>query len=447
MKMNMNSTRYISAVAMSLSLLVAVPLANAASASAPAGATLTLPEAEKIALDDEPGLVGKHWEAESLSERAIADGQLMDPKLQVGLVNLAADTFDFNQENMTQFKVGLAQQFPAGDTRKIKTQKTLKQSELARSELEARKLDILKDLRLTWLEIYYWRQAKNTISENRVFFAQLVDIVRSQFSVGRNNQQDLIRAQLELSRLDDRTTKITQMINAQRSKLSRWIGAGNSDRPLPETLPDLQIPVFVDDFEQLSQLFLSHPKVQEIDKKLEVAQKEIDLTKESYKPGWGVNVSYGYRDEMLDGRDRSDFLSAGVTVDLPLFTANRQDKKLLSSEYKYQALKNKRLALLRQLVANLKQEMANEEQLEKRQELYRKLLLPQAKQQAQAALLAYQSDRSDFADVMRAYIDDLNTRLDQQRIKVDRLQAKAKILFLMPNTASKSATEKARQED
>jgi len=399
---------------------------------------LTLKQAEQIALKDEPGLAGKHWEAQSLAERAIADGQLMDPKLQVGLLNLPADTFDFDQENMTQFKVGLAQQFPAGHTRKIKTQKTRKQSELALAELQTRKLDILKDTRLTWLEIYYWQQAEKTIIGNRKLFAQLVNIVRSLFSVGRNNQQDLIRAQLELSRLDDRVAKIDQMIDTQRSKLSRWTGVAASRMPLPDKLPELNAPALPDDFEALSQQFLSHPKIQEIDRKLEIAQKEIDLIKESYKPGWGVNVGYSYRDDMQDGRSRADFVSASVTVDLPLFTARRQDKKRQAAEYKYQALKSQRLALLRQLVANLKQEMANADQLKKRQELYRKLLLPQAKQQAQAALLAYQSDRGDFADVMRAYIDDLNTRLDQQRIDVDRLKAKANILYFVPAAGSGS---------
>ena len=424
----MKTSRLLTLSMAAFSLLAAPNLSQAD----PTGAALTLKEAERIALHEEPGIAGKRWEAKSLEQRAVADGQLMDPKLQVGLLNLPADTFDFNQENMTQFKVGLAQQFPAGHTRKLKTEKTRKQSELALSELETRKLNILKDTRLTWLEIYYWGQAKKTIQSNRKLFAQLVDIVRSLFSVGHNNQQDLIRAQLELSRLDDRLVKIDQMIDAQRSKLSRWIGLEASQRPLPDTLPDLKIPALTDDFEQLSALFFSHPKIQEIDKKLEIAQKNIDLIKESYKPGWGVNVGYSYRDNLQNGQPRSDFVSAGVTVDLPLFTGKRQDKKRLAAEYQYQALKNTRLALLRQLVADLKQEMANAEQLAKRQSLYRQLLLPKAQQQKRAALLAYQADRGDFADVMRAYIDDLNTRLDQERIEVDQLKANAKILYFTP---------------
>ena len=399
---------------------------------------LTLEQAEQIALVNEPGIISQQWQMESLSAQSVADGQLKDPKLQVGLNNLPTDTFEFDQENMTQFKVGIVQQFPSGDSLNIKQQKTQKQSELFLSKISDRKLSIIKEVRLTYFEIYYWEKAKTTIKQNKQFFSQLVDIVQSMFSVGRNNQQDLIRAQLELSRLDDRLVKITQKINTQRSKLSRWIGAQNSVQALTSQLPVLSIPTISDDFETLSQLFYTHPKILEIDKKMEISRKDIELVKESYKPGWALNVGYGYRDNMPNGNKRSDFLSAGVTIDLPLFTANRQDKKLLAKERTYQSLKDKRVEMLRQLVANLQQEVANEEQLQNRHQLYNNLLMPKAKQQTQASLLAYQSDRGDFADVMRAYIDDLNVKLDERRIAVDHLQSKAKILYF---TSSFSKTQ------
>ncbi|MEN8251148.1 MAG: TolC family protein, partial [Bacteroidota bacterium] len=312
---------------------------------------LTLKHAEQLALKDEPGIVSQQWQAQSLSEQSIADGQLMDPKLQVVLNNMPADTFEFDQENMTQFKIGILQQFPSGDTLNIKQKKTQKQSELIQSTISDRKLSIIKDVRLTYLEIYYWEQAEKTVLKNKRLFSHLVDIVQSMFSVGQNNQQDLIRAQLELSRLDVRLTKITQKVNTQRSKLSRWIGTQKSVQPLASQLPELSIPVLSNDFETLSQHFFSHPKIQEIDKKLEISRKDIELVKESYKPGWGLNVSYGYRDNNPNGMKRADFLTAGVTIDLPLFTANRQDKKLLAKEHAYQSLKDKRVELLRKLVA------------------------------------------------------------------------------------------------
>jgi outer membrane protein TolC len=189
-------------------------------------------------------------------------------------------------------------------------------------------------------------------------------------------------------------------------------------------------------FIQLSQLFYNHPIILKVDQQIEISRKDIEIATESYKPGWGLNVSYGYRDNNPNGNSRSDFVSAGVTFDLPLFTANRQDKKRLAKEHAYQALKDKRIEILRQLVSKLQQEINIEEQLTKRHKLYNRILIPQAKQQTTASLLAYQSDRGDFSDVMRAYIDNLNVYLDERRIAVDHLQSRAKILYFMPRLST-----------
>ena len=54
-----------------------------------------------------------------MMEKSVAEGELMDPKLQIGLLNLPTDTFDFDQEPMTQFKVSYIQQFPSGDSRRL----------------------------------------------------------------------------------------------------------------------------------------------------------------------------------------------------------------------------------------------------------------------------------------------------------------------------------------
>jgi hypothetical protein len=64
-------------------------------------------------------------------------------------------------------------------------------------------------------------------------------------------------------------------------------------------------------------------------------------------------------------------------------------------------------------------------ELSRRLALYEERILIQARDHAQASLLAYQNDRGDFADVMRGYIDDLNTRIDYVRLNVEREQAYA----------------------
>jgi len=395
---------------------------------------LTIEKVERLALENEPGISSQDWQVRSLSENAIAESQLPDPKIQLGLINVPTDTYDFDQENMTQIKLGVSQQFPAGNTLDVKQKKIEKQALSIHERKEQRKLTILKTVRLTYLEIYYLEQAKLTILENKKLFSQLTDIVKSLYSVGKNNQQDLIRSQLEISRLDDRIVRIDKKIKAQRYSLARWIGIENSQLRLANKLPEwenteLKESIYEDE-ETLVKQLLKHPIIKEMDYKMEETRQDISLVKESYKPGWGLNVSYSYREDSPDGIERSDFITVGTSIDLPVFSAKRQDKKLLSKEYKYQSLKDERVELLRNLMSTLQQEYSNRNQIIKRNQLYQTLLLPQAKQQAEAALLAYQSDRGDFADVMRAHIDNLNALLDNMRITIDLLKTKSNILYL-----------------
>ena len=77
---------------------------------------LTLDEAEALALAYEPGIEARLSRASALREEAVAAGERPDPMLQLGALNLPVDSFDLDQEPMTQLRVGISQQFPQGDT-------------------------------------------------------------------------------------------------------------------------------------------------------------------------------------------------------------------------------------------------------------------------------------------------------------------------------------------
>ena len=398
-----------------------------------ASETLTLAQAELIALDGEPGIKGLQAKSNSMQERAVAEGQLMDPKIQLGLLNLPTDTFDFDQEAMTQLKLSYIQQFPAGNTRQIKQQKAIKQSEQLHSRVQDRKIDILKQVRLSYLEIMYWEQAKKTIRKNRKLLTQLSDIVQSQFSVGRNSQQDVLTVQLNLSKLDDRSSKIDQMISAERVNLMQWIGDSATQLAIQSEFPEFTLPDLNLDMQGMIETLQSHPKIIEIDQSLDITRKDIEIVDESKKSGWGLNVSYSYRDDAPNGTERADFLSAVVTLDLPLFSEQRQDKQKLSKEWDYQSQKDQRNAVLRKMSSELHKFKEDQRLLENRLNIFRKQLLPQVEQRADAALQAYQSDSGQFSNLMQAYIESLNIKLDETRIIIDRLKTQARILYLVPD--------------
>jgi outer membrane protein TolC len=168
----------------------------------------------------------------------------------------------------------------------------------------------------------------------------------------------------------------------------------------------------------------SHPALRAADARVDAQRAGVALAEERKKPGWALSMAYSYRDGNLPSGDpRSDFVNLSVTMDMPFFRKNRQNRSLAAALSERSASEFEKNELSRRLLSHLDSEYAHWQDLTRRLALYESLILSLSENQAQAALLAYQSDVGDFADVMRGYIDDLNTRLDHVRLQIERGQS------------------------
>lgn len=383
---------------------------------------LTLAEAEDLALEQEPGYEALLLRSQALAEEAVAAGQLPDPTLRVGVANYPIQSGGFSTEGMTQAQLGYRQSFPSGDTREFSTLKFESLSLEMSENAGARRRDVLSEVRRAWFEAYYWQHARAMVEEKRPFFADLVEITRSWYAVGRKTQQDLLRAELELTRIDDRLIEIDRHYSQAVAALAEWTGAA-AVRPIASRLPDWGA---TPSLEELRQKLHAHPVLLAAEARVSAREAEVGVAEESRKPGWSIDVGYGYREgELPNGDPRSDFISVAVTTELPLFRKNRRDRALAAALRERSAAEYNKEQLRRRLSSELDTAYARWQDLDRRATLYETSILGLSSDHAQAALLAYQSDAGDFADVMRGYIDELNTRLEHLRLRIERAQTYA----------------------
>jgi len=407
-------------------------------------ASLSIDNAQNLAVSSDSGITQMLFRSQATQVEAHSQSQLPDPVLIVGAQNLPTDTFKFDQEPMTQFKVGVRQMFPQGDTLSLKEKKLNTQASSLTSVAKTRYLTVTQKVRRLWLEVQYWEREKKILDKDKVLFKQLLEVTHSLYSVGNVQQQDVLRAELELSRLRERVIKADRQSEIQRAQLSRWIGATASIETWPEALPVILLPSNMPSqlasnnfqtnaphiqqalFEQLK----AHPMLVSLQGQIDVADKDIQISKQQYKPAWGVEFNYGYRDgENNDGSDRSDFVSAMVNVSLPLFSNSRQDKTVQSATYRKEAQKNAYQDKLTEMVGNVQTLSRRLLQTEEQLTLFNEQILLKARQHAESSLNAYQVDAANFSDVMRAYISEQRDRLDYERLVVTRLQLISDLQF------------------
>jgi hypothetical protein len=414
-----------------------------------------------------------------------AAASLPDPKMSIGLANLPTDGFDFSQEGMTQLKVGITQMFPRGDSLMIKNQQLRIKSEAYPFQRADRKAKVAVTVGSLWLDAYRVQQSIALIEQNRSLFEQLADVAQASYSstLGKTRQQDIVRAQLELTRLDDRLDILAQQQNAYLGMLSQWLStaftsisntyskAKSSANTTQETMVELsqlqkmklteQLPqldlihqglasaysegnhfqsnnwLSVD---ELAQHFAKHPAVFALDKKILATKTGINLAEQAYKPEWGVNASYGYRDDDPMGNSRADLFTVGVTFDLPLFTDNRQDMTVKSAISATEVVKTEKILLLRQLLGAFSSAQGRLTRLNSRKTLYQKRLLPQVNDQAEASLTAYTNDDGDFSEVVRSRIAVLNAEIEQLKITVEEQKIILELNYLFVGNLTKNNT-------
>ncbi|MFT5396305.1 MAG: outer membrane protein TolC [Gammaproteobacteria bacterium] len=394
---------------------------------------LTLAEAEQIALDSDFIIRVFNARAESLDERAIADGQLADPKLKLGIMNMPVASFDRSQENMTQLQFGIQQSFPRGRTLHYKRLQTQDIADVDVAKAIEQEKKVLRSLRNSYLDLYLNVKTESILQQNRDLFTQLLDITQRQYAVGRDNQHDVLRAQLELALIDDRIADITGAKEIALAELARWISNEQAQRGLPESFPEL---TSIPNVELMVAGLQDHPAIQVEDAIVSASNKNIKIAEEQYKPGWMLDLTYGERTgNNLDGSSRDDFASAMITVDIPIFTDKRQDKRLAASKLQNMASQYARSDRLLELKRQLEKEYANLERLGNRLELYETRAIIDAAQNSESTLKAYQNDLTDFTTLMRARLTELNTQIDMLKIRINRAKSQANLLYFSKETS------------
>jgi len=370
-------------------------------------------------------------------QQAASDGQLPDPKMSIGLANMPVDTFSFNQEQMTQFRVGVNQSFPGGDTLQLQEKRRQQESEVNPYLRDDRKAGMALMVSNLWFDSFLAEQSIAYINDDRALFQQLLDITSSRYTnaAGLARQQDLVRAELELIRLDDRLAVLQQLQNSNKQKLSQWLPDELVAAPLSGQLPQLDAPNSrLTSLAQATEFFAQHPKILAHNKRIAVAETQVELTRQSLKPSYSVGASYGYRDNAPLGMERADFLSLDISFDLPLFSEKRQRPRIRATEYTASARQTERLLLFKELYADYQQAMAELAVLEQRHDLYADSLLGQMNDLTEATLSAYTADEGDFEEVMRAYIAELNTKIELLQIDVARLKVIARLNYLLTSS-------------
>jgi cobalt-zinc-cadmium efflux system outer membrane protein len=365
---------------------------------------LTLEAATQKVVQDNPDLAQTLARAKAMAAIPSQEGSLPDPQITFNAMSLPTNSFSTRQEDMTQIGFGLSQGIPFPGKLALREQAAMYEAEAATLNADELRLRLLSDVKTLWWQVFYLDRTREIVDNNHTLLQQFVDIARSKYEVGEGLQQDVLLAQLELSKLLDQKINLDGMRRSTVAKLNALLDQpANNPVQLPATL-SIQLPEIRQEDRLYQQAESSRPMLESDRQGIHAAQSKLELAQKDFLPDFNVEAAYGARNNMLDGTRRSDLLSLGVSMNVPIFAASKQAKAV---DQRTSELMQQRYALQDRwntVRSEITQSHSDYQRAKQQFVLFDTGIIPQARQTVASMLAGYQVNKVDFLNLVRSQI-------------------------------------------
>ena len=394
------------------------------------GEVLSAQAAVEIAVRDNPNLAQMQARYEALAEIPSQVGTLPDPMINLNGMNLPTDSFDRDQEPMTQLQFGFSQVFPFPGKLGLRQQAAELDAKAAAHSVDEVRLQLINNVSNSWWQIYYLDHALETVDSNQALLRQFITVAKTKYETGKGLQQDVLLAQLELSKLIDQKIQLRAIRRNQEIQLNILMDRpANDSLLLPNTVSRV-MPNLADEEVLYRKAESVRPLLRQAEKQVDAAQSRLDLARRDYYPDFTVGMTYGDRigdNPLPAGGSRSDFVSLMVGIKIPLYAGRKQSKAVAQKSLE---LKKSRYALRNEqnlVMATVSSAVTDYQRAREQFSLFASGIVPQARQTVQSMLAGYQVSKVDFLNLVRSQITLFNYELQYWKALTEANQALARL--------------------
>lgn len=370
-----------------------------------------------------PELAAARLEVDASVARIQPAGAPPDPTISAGYMSgfLRPPFFPSASTPDGLWQFGVTQEIPYPGKLAVRTRIASTVAERARWTVEARRVQLVADLKTAYVELARVDRSLAILTRTKAVLEQARAGAEARFRVGRGAQQDVLRAQLEISMLIERATML-QRERASALSAVNAVLARPADMPLESTLAfDAEAPL--QDLLELQRLAVDrNPLLRRADRQIDTGQLALALARKEILPDFGVNVV-----SQRKVGDMPWMYGVDVMVTVPLFWQRKQRPLVAEAVAMLGAARQMREATRVGSDAELVSAYAAMDSGRRLMTLYDDTILPQARLTLESSVASYQAGAVDFLTLLSNVTNILTFDIAYEQQRALYLQALARI--------------------
>jgi len=326
----------------------------------------------------------------------------------------------------------LTQTFPWLGKLQLQGNAAVEAARAEKARYDAAKLKLFYQVQEAFYEYHYLAQATAVTQENLNYVQYLESVARAGYSAGMTPYADVVRAQVELGKLEDRLKTLNEEAEPIAAKLNAALNRPSGAQLFfPEKLEEEKVSFTPE--ELLTWLKENNPDLKAISSQAAQAKWNIDLAKKNFYPDitlgmQGIDTSNALLPDTPDSG--KDPIIATASINVPIWW-NKYRAEGREASARHKSFLRDREDKENRLVANIKWALYKYRDAERKIALYRDALLPEAKQAFEVSIQGYETGKGTFPNVVDSIRTLLEFELSYQRAFTDRAQRLAELEMLV----------------
>jgi outer membrane protein TolC len=288
------------------------------------------------------------------------------------------------------------------------------------AQTDSMRRTVVGNLKMVYFHLAYIQQTLSVLQRSDELLTQVQEATESRYRVGQGNQQDVLKAQLQHTKIFQEIAHHHQEEGLLEAQIKQVLGRPQESADIVAETPLTLRTLPYTAAELLQRAREQNPDVHSKQASIRQQETQVELAHKNFRPDFNVGYTYEHTASQF-----KDYYMASFSVRLP--NRGRQRAALAEAEQSQERARQELDAESQRVLSEVQQQYVRATTSEERLKIYSDGLVPQAEATFQSALSAYQSNRQDFESLLSGFLDVLNLDLEYRSELVEHESALAEL--------------------
>ncbi len=296
--------------------------------------------------------------------------------------------------------IGISQDLPYPGKLRLRGEIAKKDADVSQQRYETVRRAMLAEVKMAYFQLSYLAKRQTILEGNGQVLQEVEQSAEAKYRSGMGNQQDVLQAQLEQTKLLREITTNQLESGKLQAEIKQLLNRAQSSPDIETTETSETLAAYTYD-QLLAAATANNPEIAGAQKLVEKQRLQVDLAKKDFYP----DFNFQYMWQRTDPTQFRAYYVATLGVRFPIYRGRRQQPELAQAEAEQSRAKSEYETQTQQIAFLLRQQFLAAEKSAELLKIYSGGLVPQARAELQAGMAAYQSNRQDFQALLASFLD------------------------------------------